>query len=119
MKLTLMDVATIANTTLEVVKKWRQSSGLPGGRDGKLIYVDSDDWKRWAAANLYRTSSGRMRKRNIRSMKRTGVVDSRYIADAVASTGDEHPVTQARRFARVSMYAARVEQGQPIFGEAC
>ena len=37
---------------------------------------------------------------------------------AMAAT-EPPPVMEARRLVRVSMYAARVEQGQPIFGEAC
>lgn len=115
MRFTIQNIATIANVPICTVRKWHQTMGLPGKRDGTLIYIDSDDWKRWAAAKLYRAANGRLRKRNARSMKRTGVTNSQYIADAVASAGDDHPVMEARRLVRVSMYAARVERGEPIF----
>lgn len=119
MRLTLQNIANIANVSIDLVKKWRANCGMPGKRDGKLTYVESDEWKRWAAANLYRAANGRLRKRNKLRRSRADAIDSRYIADAVASAGDNHPVMEARRYARVSTYAARLERGEPIFQEAC
>jgi len=121
MKLTLKDISNISGTPLYTVRKWYQTMGLPGRREGKIVYVDSADWSRWSAAKLYRDSRGRMRKRNVLTLRRiepTSEPDTTYahltIAELVAVT-EKHPVMQARRFSRVSAYAARVERGEPLF----
>lgn len=121
MTLTTRDISEMLSVPRHTVQKWF-FFGLQGSRCGRALVVELGVWERWKAANLYRNAAGRWRLKYGTSVaSRPAPIDARKrrsIAE-LAETHEEHPIAQARRFARVSAYAARVEQGQPIFGEAC
>lgn len=123
MTFTYHDIAKLTGKTPDAVAKWGQVGGLPHTVVGRVGYVEALDWNRWAAANLYRDSNGRLRKRHTRQ-RQTGEVrdvDAAYRAMSIAELAaltESHPILQVQRVVRLSTYAARYEQGEPIFGRA-
>lgn len=121
MTLTTRDISEMLHVPQSRVQKWF-AMGLTAGRHGRSLTVELGVWERWKAKNLYRTMAGgwRMKYGNSITTRPMPIVSrkQRSIAE-LAETYEEHPIAQVRRMLRVSAYAARVEQGQPIFGEAC